>query len=1278
MNEVSQGEAGGQEYVEFIVVDSTAVYDCDSGTPPCIDIRGWIIDDNSGYHGTAGIASGACRFSYDPLWSCVPLGTIIVIYNDADPNVELPGDDTSLSDGNCSIIAPISSNSLFETNATTPGDVACSYPATGWTAGGNWTNIVMANGGDCFRLVDLGGCEVFSLCWDDNNANNLIYFSGGATSGSSATNTVYYFNDGDPTDVSNWTVGCADQPACGIQEQTPGAPNNPANAAYISQFNNGCMPIPPLVASATSVDGCGCTGTASASATGSIPGYTYEWYDDTFASIGQSTANATSLCAGTYNVIVTSSIDCKDTVQVTLNSTGTSVPGTNGTLDTCASLTGSVNLFDYLGGTPDNTGSWSGPSGTTGGFSGTIDLASASAGTYTYNVGTAPCIASADVVVSYTTPPIVTASGTDITCNGLTDGTIDASATGTGSLSYSWDNGLGSGASHTGLADNIYTVTVTDGNGCTNTDAVTITEPAPITATIAPVAVSCNGACDGVATVTPSGGSGSFTYSWDNLTTDATATTQANLCATTYNVIVADATNAACNISASITVTEPTELSSTTSSTNSNCSAADGSVSVNVTGGTILSDYDYEWTDSGSTIVGTTSGLNNLPAGMYYVDITDNNGCSLLDSAEVIDIAPNVTIVEDSTAVTCFGSANGSINLTITSPNSYSVDWTGPNGFTAAATDNLSLLAAGVYDYIFTDINGCQQTGFVTIESPTELMLSLEVDSTSCDAACDGAITASATGGNTPYSFSSDFPGWTNGTADLCVGSYTINVTDNSGCTSSIDTLVDHSDNRPDATILTTDFDYCLNEPAFNLSAQDQGGTWTSNGAGITNTTTGLFSPVSAGVGAEQVIYSFSGVCGDADTVEITIHDIEDASFSMASSICENDGVTPLTPLNNGGIWQGTGVDGSALTFDPLISGAGTHDITYIMPGQCPDTVVHQITVSAQLDPVISGISDACINDGIIQLSASIPGGVWSGVSNSSGLVNTATLGEGTFDIYYTIQSQCGGADTITFTINDLPILDIEVSDTLGCTPLVMNYSDMNASSDNQYLWSLDGDEISTNPSDSYTFSNDGCFELSVTVTDANGCSNSAIYPSLICVEPYPMAYFEYSPENPTTNNYLVDVTNLSTDASGYQWTLAGSDFSTQDLQLNFNDFEPNGYELCLTAVNYLGCSDTYCDTIFLEDEFAIYVPNTFTPNGNGTNETFGPVYSGDHPEEVSFMIFNRWGQLIYEVENLDEFWDGSHFGQPAKEDVYIWKIRYKIPNSAERETLVGHVTLIR
>jgi hypothetical protein len=153
MNEVSNGTSGAQEYVEFVVVSNTTSYDCNALTPPCIDIRGWIFDDNSGFHGTGGVAAGAIRFSQNVLWQCVPLGTIIVIYNDADANTDMPANDLSMLDGNCRIIAPISNTLLFERNGTTPGAAACSYPSTGWIAGGSWTNTALANASDCARIV---------------------------------------------------------------------------------------------------------------------------------------------------------------------------------------------------------------------------------------------------------------------------------------------------------------------------------------------------------------------------------------------------------------------------------------------------------------------------------------------------------------------------------------------------------------------------------------------------------------------------------------------------------------------------------------------------------------------------------------------------------------------------------------------------------------------------------------------------------------------------------------------------------------------------------------------------------------------------------------------------------------------------------------------------------------------------------------------------------------------------------------------------------------------
>ena len=322
INEFSNGPAGTQEYIEFVVVDTVASYNCLSGPPPCVDIRGWIIDDNSGYHGTGGIAAGCNRFSYNSIWQCVPLGTIILVYNNSDPNIDLPANDLIMSDNNCKIVAPISNTTLFDSNPTTPGAVGCSYPAAGWTAGGIWTRMGMANTGDCARLVNLAGCEVASMCYGDVNLNTQIFFA----SGGSGADNVWYFNGGSPTVQANWAEGCADNEtsidasSCGSDLQTPGVANNVLNSVFIAQFNNNCQPITPISSNLSVSVGstCNCDGTATVTVTGSIGPYTYAWFNSANTSINQSSSIATNLCAGNYYCVVSSIIGCSDTVFVSV------------------------------------------------------------------------------------------------------------------------------------------------------------------------------------------------------------------------------------------------------------------------------------------------------------------------------------------------------------------------------------------------------------------------------------------------------------------------------------------------------------------------------------------------------------------------------------------------------------------------------------------------------------------------------------------------------------------------------------------------------------------------------------------------------------------------------------------------------------------------------------------------------------------------------------------------------------------------------------------------
>ena len=119
-------------------------------------------------------------------------------------------------------------------------------------------------------------------------------------------------------------------------------------------------------------------------------------------------------------------------------------------------------------------------------------------------------------------------------------------------------------------------------------------------------------------------------------------------------------------------------------------------------------------------------------------------------------------------------------------------------------------------------------------------------------------------------------------------------------------------------------------------------------------------------------------------------------------------------------------------------------------------------------------------------------------------------------------------------------------------------------------------------------------------------------------------------------------------------------------------------YEVCLTVGNNYQCETTYCEPIVIQDIFNLYVPNTFSPDGNGINDLFGPVVSQDLLEYYELWIFNRWGDIIFYTDTFDEYWDGTERGIKAQQDTYIWLIKYREMNEAGLKTKRGHVNLIR
>ena len=386
INEVSQG-SGSQEYVELLVVGNP---NCQTPAP-CLDLRGIVLDDNNGYFASGsgtGIAAGAVRFANNAFWSCIPQGTLIVIYNETDRNPAIPPDDLSMNDGNCRLIIPINS-SLIEGQGTSPTSANPVYPVSGWVAGsGGWNQVAMSNSNDSFLILAniSAATPSHAVSWGNNSTNNIIYFSGGAGS------TVFSMTNNTNNNFAlqaNWSSG-----SVGVNE-TPGAANNAANDTWIGSMNPQCGITTGLQVTASATPtGCGpCSGTANATVSGGATPYTYSW------SNGATTASINGLCAGTYTVTVTDNGGCSMTAQATVTNNGSTITvQTSSTNETCQNLCDGTALTNISGGTAPYTILWSNGAST-------ANISSLCPATYSVTVtDNGGCSSSASATISAGTP----------------------------------------------------------------------------------------------------------------------------------------------------------------------------------------------------------------------------------------------------------------------------------------------------------------------------------------------------------------------------------------------------------------------------------------------------------------------------------------------------------------------------------------------------------------------------------------------------------------------------------------------------------------------------------------------------------------------------------------------------------------------------------------------------------------------------------------------------------------------------------------------------------
>jgi gliding motility-associated-like protein len=521
---------------------------------------------------------------------------------------------------------------------------------------------------------------------------------------------------------------------------------------------------------------------------------------------------------------------------------------------------------------------------------------------------------------------------------------------------------------------------------------------------------------------------------------------------------------------------------------------------------------------------------------------------------------------------------------------------------------------------------------------------------------CDGTATAVPSGGNSPYSYTwIPAPGGGQGTptaTGLCAGTYDCIVTDAGGCFTDTTTIVIGA--IPGTVSITPVGPYCIGDPAINLIGSITGGNWT--GTGITDAVNGTFDPATAGVGTWSITYDVTTPCVAQDITTITITGPLDASINPAGPYCLNDPIATMTAVDPGGAWSGTGIaSATAGTFDPLMAGQGTHTITYSIPGGCGDTQTQTIVVNPL--PVVNLGNDTTVCSGQIASFDATTAGMTYLWSTGSTNPTISTTSAGTYWVRITDGNGCAGYDSVVVNVIPLPVLSLS-NDTAIC---IGDPAFLSASSNETVTWSTlqTGNAITVNPVvDTWYYA-----------TTSNACG-ALIDSVLVTINPLPVA--EAGADGGTALG--IPATLSGSGGVAYSWTPSSTiNCPTCPSTIAFITDTTVFY---LTVWDANGCSSTDSVTINLLDEIQLWVPNIFSPNGDGVNDIL-MVHGSIQLKSMIFMVYNRWGEKVFETTDLYEGWDGTQNGKVLTTGVFAYVVR-GVTYLSDEVILSGDVTLMR
>jgi PKD repeat protein len=1179
-----------------------------------------------------------------------------------------------------------------------------------WNTGSSEPSIMGTAGEYSVIITDANGCESQPLNGAIGTAQDDAEADAGADmnacigvpvdlTGSIVNASTGLWSGGTGTFSGNWpavqyTPTLADAQAGGTYLVLTAVPNGPCPSASDSLFLNVSNAFADASISGTDAL---CNGAADGTATflPNDPDLTYLWND----AATQTTAQATGLAAGNYTVEVMDAFGCEMAMSITIGepealiiadlsamaegclgdgdgsatvvAAGGTAPYTYtwsnggntatisvvsdtytvtvGDANGCAPVTGDVfvgaqgipneayagpdligcmsALPVTLGGNVTNatSGTWSGGSGTITGtwpafqyMPSAADIQNGSVELTLTTVGNTSCPPATDAMTILLPNSFANAAldGTDALCAGAADGTATFTPSVPG-LTYLWnDPAAQTTATATGLAAGFWSVQVSDGFGCDTLMSILIGEPEPLTiGDLATTNETCAGDSDGTVSATVSGGTAPYTYAWDNGGSTATITVPAG----TYSLSVTDANG---------------------------CTAASASTTVDATGqpnlafagpdlvgclnalpvtleGSVQSAPDGVWSGGSGAFLGTGTvvqyqpSVNELLAGGVILTLTTVGNTACPPASDEVYIALSNSFLNaalTSTGASCNSFSDGSIAFAPDLPgNTYL--WSDPMAQTSATATGLP---AGTWSVTVTDALGCDTTLSAAVVQPDELVVA-QVNT--ADAVCNGQSNGSAslmiTGGTPGFNVS-----WSNGgngtmQNGLAAGTYTATVTDAQGCSTQATAII--AEPSPITLTAQAPDTVCVNAPV-DLGATASGGTgnlvvnWAGLGTGMN-----IQASFASSQNVVVTVVDQAGCTGPMLSLPIAVLDLNSATLNAY-------GGTTVCP-------GGSATVGATLTGYP-----GAYTLTWPQLGafgQGP----FQVPVTADIDLVVTA-TDVCANN----LSAIVP-----------------------------------------LRLDVLPVVQLPAIIAEGCAPLTVQMPTTVTGSGLTYLWQLGNGNTSGAVAPVVEYQA-GSYEVQLTVTTAFGCSATGSTTGQVIAHLLPTASFTADPWSTSIAEPTIHFQSQVTGpVSIYAWTFGdGGTGNVPNPLYTYSDVGTFPVELWVQDIN--GCTAVVERNVQITPVYDVTIPTAFTPNPNGgggggwipgdlSNDVFYPFV--EHVEDFLMRIYNRWGELIFESNDLRRGWDGYYRGQLSPQDVYVVQTWVRFVDGQEVQKL-SDLTLFR